>query len=108
MPIILLADCQTVGGYPKIATVISADLPRLAHCAPGNTLRFHAVDLATARHALDELRQRWTNWARDLQTFLPPGSLDEAALYGGNLISGMVDAYGFLRGAPIDFPWECR
>lgn len=108
LPIILLADCQTVGGYPKIATVISADLPRLAHCAPGNTLRFHAVDLATARHALDELRQRWTDWARDLQTFLPPGSLDEAALYGGNLISGMVDAYGFLRGAPIDFPWECR
>jgi len=42
-----------------------------------------------------------------LQTFLPPGSLDEAALYGCNLISGMVDAGGFLRGTPPDLPWEC-
>ena len=107
LPIILLADCQTVGGYPKIATVISADLPRLAHCPPGSTLRFQSVDLATARYALAELRQRWTDWARSLQTFLPPGSLDEAALYGCNLISGMVDAGGFLRGTPPDLPWEC-
>jgi biotin-dependent carboxylase-like uncharacterized protein len=92
LPIILLADCQTVGGYPKIATVISADLPRLAHCLPGSALQFHAVDLATARHALAELRQRWADWARALQTFLPPGSLDETALVSGNLISGMVRA----------------
>jgi allophanate hydrolase len=92
LPIILLADCQTVGGYPKIATVISADLPRLAHCPPGSRLEFQAVDLATAHHALAELRQRWTDWAHGLQHFLPPGSLDEAALYGGNLISGMVRA----------------
>lgn len=107
LPIILLADCQTVGGYPKIATVISADLPRLAHCPPGSTLHFQSVDLATARQALAELRQRWTDWARGLQTFLPPGSLDEAALYGCNLISGIVDAGGFLRGTPPDLPWEC-
>lgn len=91
-PIILLADCQTVGGYPKIATVISADLPRLAHCPPGSKITFQAVDLAGARQALAELRQRWTDWARGLQTFLPPGCLDEAALFGGNLISGMVRA----------------
>lgn len=92
LPIILLADCQTVGGYPKIATVISADLPRLAHCPAGSTIRFQAVDLAGARQALAELRQRWTEWARDLRSFLPGGSLDEAALYAGNLISGMVRA----------------
>lgn len=91
-PIILLADCQTVGGYPKIATVISADLPRLAHCPPGSKITFQAVDLTTARQALADLRQRWSDWARSLQTFLPPGSLDEAALFGGNLISGMVRA----------------
>jgi allophanate hydrolase subunit 2 len=36
-PIVLLADGQTAGGYPKIATVISADLPRLAVMAPGQT-----------------------------------------------------------------------
>ena len=92
LPIILLADCQTVGGYPKIATVISADLARLAHQPAGSTIRFQAVDLAGARQALAELRQRWTDWARGLQSFLPPGSLDETALYAGNLISGMVRA----------------
>lgn len=92
LPIILLADCQTVGGYPKIATVISADLPRLAHQPAGSTMRFQAVDLAGARQALAELRRRWTEWARGLHAFLPPGSVDETALYAGNLISGMVRA----------------
>ncbi len=62
-PIILLADCQTVGGYPKIATVVSADLPRLAQVKPGETVRFHAVDAATARQALEALERRWKWWA---------------------------------------------
>ena len=51
-PIILLADCQTVGGYPKIATVISADLPRLAQARPGQAIRFRAVDAVEARAGL--------------------------------------------------------
>lgn len=40
LPIVLLADCQTIGGYPKIATVASADLPRLAVMPPGARVRF--------------------------------------------------------------------
>src|SRR5262249_30413680 len=44
LPLILLADRQTTGGYPKIATVISWDLPRLAQLRPGTKLRFAAVD----------------------------------------------------------------
>jgi allophanate hydrolase subunit 2 len=44
---VLLADCQTVGGYPKIATVIGADLPRLGHALPGSD-RF---PLVTARYS---------------------------------------------------------
>jgi allophanate hydrolase len=67
-PIVLLADCQTVGGYPKIATVISADLPRLGQCRPGGTLRFEAVSLAQARCALAETEARWAVWARELKT----------------------------------------
>ncbi len=39
-PIILLADRQTTGGYAKIATVCTADLPALAQCRPGNTIYF--------------------------------------------------------------------
>ena len=42
-PIVLLADRQTTGGYPKIATVIGPDLHRLAQRRPGDTVRFQSV-----------------------------------------------------------------
>jgi len=48
LPIILLADRQTTGGYPKIATVISADISVIAQLAPGDTLRFQRVTVAEA------------------------------------------------------------
>jgi antagonist of KipI len=47
-PIVLLADAQTVGGYPRLGHVIAADLPRLAQRRAGDALRFAAVDAATA------------------------------------------------------------
>jgi len=50
-PIVLLADHQTTGGYPLIATVSSADLPLLAQLAPGDRLRFRAVSVAEAQAA---------------------------------------------------------
>lgn len=42
-PILLMADCQTTGGYPRIAHVISADLPLVAQVKPGGKLRFREV-----------------------------------------------------------------
>jgi antagonist of KipI len=48
-PIVMLADHQTTGGYPKIATVIQADLPLLAQCLPGATVRFRPISLAQAQ-----------------------------------------------------------
>lgn len=48
LPIVLLADCQTIGGYPKIATVASADLPRLAVRPPGARVRFARATVAEA------------------------------------------------------------
>jgi len=39
-PILLMADRQTTGGYPKIATVIAADLPIAGQLAPADTIRF--------------------------------------------------------------------
>ncbi len=42
-PIIMMADRQTTGGYAKIATVISADLPKIAQARPGTRLRFTAI-----------------------------------------------------------------
>lgn len=89
-PIVLLADAQTSGGYPKIATVIRADLPRLAHLRPGEEIRFAAVDHAAARAALLRRTQTLALWVEGITTFRPPGVLDEGALYGGNLVSGAV------------------
>lgn len=50
-PIVMLADRQTTGGYAKIATVISSDIPLLAQRRPGDRLRFRRVSLAEARRA---------------------------------------------------------
>ena len=48
-PIVLLADAQTIGGYPRVAHVIAVDLPRAAQLRPGDAVRFTAVSLAEAR-----------------------------------------------------------
>ncbi len=50
-PIVLLADAQTLGGYARIAHVVSADLPLLAQLAPGDGVRFKKTSVAEA-HAL--------------------------------------------------------
>ena len=55
-PIILMVE-QTVGGYTKIVTVISVDLPRVAQATPGDTIRFEKVSLETA-HALYREQQK--------------------------------------------------
>ena len=48
-PIVLLADRQTTGGYPRLAQVITADLGRLAQALPSTRLRFQPVTLAEAQ-----------------------------------------------------------
>ena len=57
-PIIMLADHQTVGGYTKIANVISADLPLLGQMKPGDKIRFSEVRLEVAHQLLKEQNQR--------------------------------------------------
>lgn len=52
-PIILLVE-QTSGGYAKIATVITADLPKVAQVVPGNSVRFERVTLEDAHHLYRE------------------------------------------------------
>jgi KipI family sensor histidine kinase inhibitor len=60
-PIVLMTERQTIGGYPQIAHVISADLPLLARAWPGMELRFREV-------TLDEAREAWRLLQRDLRT----------------------------------------
>jgi allophanate hydrolase subunit 2 len=54
-PILLLADRQTTGGYPQIAVVITADLPRLAQLAPGDWIEFQLCSETAAQQALATL-----------------------------------------------------
>jgi biotin-dependent carboxylase-like uncharacterized protein len=66
-PIVLLADRQTVGGYAKIATVVSFDLPSLAQLLPANTVRFAAIDLWWARQIHLDREYRLRQVMRRLQ-----------------------------------------
>lgn len=49
-PIVLLADHQTTGGYPRMAQVMTADFPRLAQLPPGGRFRFQEISLADAQY----------------------------------------------------------
>jgi biotin-dependent carboxylase-like uncharacterized protein len=88
-PFVLMADRQPTGGYPKIATVIGADLGRMAQRRPGDTLRFTAVDWETAVAARAALRKEMAAGA-----ILSPlaAGISDAALLAENLIGGVVDA----------------
>lgn len=67
LPIILSADRGTTGGYPKIATVISADHSKLGQLLPGNTVRFSVVSRELALKALRE-QERMLDSLRDVPT----------------------------------------
>lgn len=75
VPYVLMAECQTVGGYPRIGTILPADLPRVAQAAPGAALSFRRVTGDEARAAwqdegvlLQELAAGCTNLIRDPRT----------------------------------------
>lgn len=63
--IILMADCQTTGGYPRIGQIIRADLPRLAQLPPGQRIQLQQVNLETAFEALRQQEQllRQLQWS---------------------------------------------
>jgi antagonist of KipI len=58
MPIALMADHQTTGGYPRIAEIVSADVPRLAQLAPGGTVHFTRCDLGMAAELRHHVKER--------------------------------------------------
>ncbi len=88
-PYVLLAECQTTGGYPRIGSVLPSDMPRMAQAAPGATLRFQFVSLdeavAIERRERDRIRSighQLTPLVRD------PWSMSD--LLSFNLISGVI------------------
>ena len=91
MPIVLMADHQPTGGYPKLAHVIRADIGRLAQCRPGEEVRFAAVSVQAARTALfaalDSIR---ATLGQTEPRSLP--DLSSEQLLSVNLISGVRGA----------------
>ncbi len=90
LPIALLSDRQTVGGYPKIATIASVDLPRVGRLPPGTRVRFAAIGVAEAEDLRADQERRLARLLADLPVARPPGGIDLVALYERNLIDGVV------------------
>jgi biotin-dependent carboxylase-like uncharacterized protein len=88
-PIVLLADGQTAGGYPKIATVISADLPRLACLAPGSRVGFAAVSQEEGVELARQKEKETVALLDSIKPAPPQGGVDIQALYAANLVDGV-------------------
>jgi allophanate hydrolase len=97
-PIVLLADAHTVGGYAKIATVISVDVPVLGRRVPGSSVRFVAITRERAESLRREQDRTLRQWIKEFQSPRELPQIDLAALYSSNLIDGVVDAYSALPG----------
>jgi antagonist of KipI len=67
-PILLLNDCQTIGGYPKIAHVITVDLPTATQLCPGDRVRFAEVSIADAHALLLERERNLEQFRRGLES----------------------------------------
>lgn len=89
-PIVLLRDRQTTGGYPKIATIISADIGRFAQIPPGEPVRFAIVTLDEAIAAAARLEARIEELASACQPLAAP--LTSERLLALNLIGGVTSA----------------
>lgn len=93
-PIVLMADRQSTGGYPKIANVIGADLGRLAQARPGTQIAFRAVSHAEAVAALAEER---SCLAQPLAIEpLTRSAFSSEFLLGLTLVDGWIDAHGHV------------
>jgi allophanate hydrolase subunit 2 len=90
-PIVLMPDRGTSGGYPKIATVISADLGRFAQTPAGRSFRFKAVSMAEAQKELRsfvQLINALPDRLRDIENF----DLNLDALHDANVAGSAVNA----------------
>ena len=74
-PIVLLADAQTVGGYPRLGHVVAADLHRLAQLRPGDEVRFQSCDMQTATRLACALRARVARIALMIDQQITRGNL---------------------------------
>ncbi len=94
-PFVLLPECQTTGGYPRIATVISPDLPRVAQTAANEVLRFEFITRDQALEVLRSHEKMLRGTAGKVQP-LVRAPHDIADLLSYQLIDGVISAHGDL------------
>ena len=87
-----MADRQTTGGYAKIATVVSADIPALGRLAPGASIAFEAVGIEVAEAAARRLAGDVAAMAARVASVRRPSDIDWQRLMAENLVSGVVSA----------------
>ncbi|WP_170461324.1 biotin-dependent carboxyltransferase family protein [Ruegeria arenilitoris] len=88
-PFVLLAECQTTGGYPRIGTVLPCDLPKVAQAPAGADLRFRFVSLDEAVAAERAAAQARAALPRALRLLIrDPRSMSDLLSY--QLISGAI------------------
>jgi len=95
-PIVLLADRQTTGGYPKIATVISADVPALGRLPIGSKIAFELVTMEAATAARRKLLAEISGLDDMIMPILRDDIDITPRLSDLNLISGAHDAHCFM------------
>jgi 5-oxoprolinase (ATP-hydrolysing) subunit C len=96
-PAVLMMDRQTTGGYPRIATIIQADISRMVQAKPDSLIRFVPVDIDQALEALAEHRRRINELSSTIETL----NRDPATIH--DLLN-----YQLVSGAIVDdrLPWE--
>jgi allophanate hydrolase subunit 2 len=92
LPIVMMADAQTAGGYPKIATVISADLPHLGVRGAGRSVRFQAVSRREAEAIRRAEHRELLNVIGNIRPVSETRGINIDALYDLNLIDGVIAA----------------
>ncbi len=92
-PIVLLVDAQTIGGYPKIGTVASTDLPTLGRRRPGDPVRFTAVGQSDSELLRREQEAQILKIVAGLSEVKRGGVVDARVLYRANLIGGIINAF---------------
>lgn len=90
-PLVLLADRGTTGGYPKIATIITADLGRLAQLPVGSAIRFVAVPVGEAQAIARQMHGLVARLPQLVQD-MGAGALSSEMLLAANLAGHATDA----------------
>lgn len=96
-PLVILSDRGTVGGYPKVATVISADLGRFAQTPQGGRITFEAVSVLEAQVVARDFAERLASVKPRVEALaVPPPSSD--LLLASNLAGDAVNALDWVAG----------